>query len=178
MVQALAPKALERVGVPPVGCAFLPILYPLAVLFLVYCCSPCAMARRCAVNQCSLSQLLWELGQPGVLLFIHLLPQPFYLGYLGHWLGCCPVLPYPGQGSHQFGNLVPHFHGTLPRVGGHGSPSPYLIMGFFVLFFCLVSSNHQLRICGPGATVKVPYGISVVFADPMEEAVFEVLLDL
>ena len=38
---------------------------------------------------------------------------------LGHWPGCCP--PCPGQGSHQFGNLLPQFCGALPRVSGHSS---------------------------------------------------------
>ena len=88
------------------------------------------------------------------------------------------ALPCPGQGSHEFGNLVPQFCGTLLRVGGHGSPSPYFITGFLILTFCLVGGNHQLRIRGPGVTVEIPYGISDVFADSMEETVFEVFLDL
>ena len=51
MAPALTPKALERAGVPPVGCAFLSSFSPLAVLSLVsICCSPCANAGRCAVG--------------------------------------------------------------------------------------------------------------------------------
>ena len=57
MTPTLASKALERAGVPPVGGAFLSIFSLLAVLSLVsICCSPCAMAGRCAVDQGSLSQ--------------------------------------------------------------------------------------------------------------------------
>ena len=124
--------------------------------------------------------LLWELGQPGVLLSVCPLPWPLCLGLLGVLAGLlpCPALSCPGQGSHQSDNPMPQFCGTLPRDGGHGSPSPYFIMGFLVLTFCLAGSNHQLRIRGSGVTVEVPYGISDVFVDVMEETVFEVLLDL
>ena len=92
--------------------------------------------------------------------------------------GRAVALPYPDQGGHHFANLVSQFHGTLPGFSGHGSPSPYFIMDFLVLTFCFVGSNHQLRISGPGVTVEIPYGISDVFVDPIEETVFEVLLDL
>ena len=92
--------------------------------------------------------------------------------------GWAVALPCPSQGSHQFGNLVPQFCSTLPRVSGHGSPSPYFITDFLILTFCLVVGNHKLRIRGPRATVEIPYEMSDVFADPVEEMVLEVLLDL
>ena len=91
--------------------------------------------------------------------------------------GWAVALSCPGQGSQQFGNLVPQFCSALYGVCGHGSPSPYLIMGFLILTFCLVGDNHQLEIGGAGVTLEIPYGISDVFVDPMEEMVFEVLLD-
>ena len=43
---------------------------------------------------------------------------------------------------------------------------------------CLVGSSHQLGISGPGVAIEIPYGISNVLVDPMEEMIFEVLLDL
>ena len=51
-------------------------------------------------------------------------------------------------------------------------------MGFLVLTLCLESNNHQLGISGPGVTIEIPYEISNVFVDTMEEVIFEVLLDL
>ena len=51
-------------------------------------------------------------------------------------------------------------------------------MGFLILTLHLVGGNHQLGTSGPGVTIEIPYGISNVFADPMEEMIFEVLLDL
>ena len=51
MAPTLAPKALERAGVPSVGGAFLPIFRPIGVLSLVStCCGLCAMASRCATD--------------------------------------------------------------------------------------------------------------------------------
>ena len=61
------------------------------------------------------------------------------------------------QGGHQFGNLLPQSHSALYRFCGHGRPSPYLIMGFFILTLCLVSSNHQLGMSGPGVAIKISY---------------------
>ena len=78
--------------------------------------------------------LLWELGQPGVLLSVCPLPQPLCLGLFGALAG---LLPCPGQGGHQFGNLVPQVCGTLPGVGGHGSPSPYFSPDPLLLFSAL-----------------------------------------
>ena len=92
--------------------------------------------------------------------------------------GGAVALPCSGQGGHQFGNLVPTFHSTLYRVYGHGRPTPYLIMGFFILTLCHVGSNHQLGISGPRVAIETPYRISDVPADPMEVMIFEVLLDL
>ena len=71
--------------------------------------------------------------------------------------GGAVALSCSGQGGHQFGNLVPQFHSALYRVCGHSRPSPYLIMGFFILTLCLVGSNHQLGISGPGVAIEVPY---------------------
>ena len=83
------------------------------------------------------------------------------------------ALPCSGQGSHQFGNLVPQFHSTLYRVRGHSRPSPYLITGFFILTLCPAGSNHQLGISGPGVAIEVPYEISNVLEDPVEEMILE-----
>ena len=88
------------------------------------------------------------------------------------------ALSCSGQGSHQFANLVSKFHSAFHRVCGHSRPSPYLIMGFFNLTLCLVGSNHQLGISGPGAAIEVSYCIFNVLVDPMEEMIFEMLLDL
>ena len=118
--------------------------------------------------------LLWELEQPGVLLSVCPLPQPLCLGLFGVLAG---LLPCPAL-VRTASNLVTQFLGTLPRASGHGSPSPYFITSFLVLTFHLVGSNHQLRIGSSGVTVEIPYGISDVFADPMEETVLEVVLDL
>ena len=44
--------------------------------------------------------------------------------------------------------------------------------------FCLADSNHQMTIRGPMGAVEIPHGIANVLADPVEEMVSEVLLDL
>ena len=57
MAPALAPKALERVGVSPVGCTLMPSISFLAVLSLVSTyCSPCPTACRWAAVWGSLSK--------------------------------------------------------------------------------------------------------------------------
>ena len=141
MAPALAPKALERAGVHPVGCAFLPIFSPLAVLSLVSTyCSPHATASRCAVAKGSLSQTGPAIMGAGVARSapVHLSPPMASLPGVILGAGWAVAMYCPGQGGYQFGNLVPQFHGTLPRVCGHSSPSPYFIMGFLILTPCLV----------------------------------------
>ena len=126
MAQVLAPKALGRVGVFPVGCTFTPSISPLAVLPLVSTyCSPCPMACRCTLVWGSLSKTSLAVMGAGVArvpLSVCPLPWPLSLSgaILGTGWGCCPALPW--QGSHQFGNLLPQFCGALPRVSGHSSP--------------------------------------------------------
>ena len=67
MAAALAPKALERVWVSPVGCTFKSSVSPLAVLLLVSTyCSPCPMACRCVVVWGSLSKTGLAVMGPGV----------------------------------------------------------------------------------------------------------------
>ena len=135
MDPAQAPKALERAGVPPVGCAFLPIFTPLAVLSLV-----CTYGSPCAVASPRLVWPLWELGSQEY--FCPSVPPMASLSGAIWGTDWAVALSCPGQGGHQFGNLVPQFCDTLPRVSGHGSPSPYFIMGFLILAFCLTGSNH------------------------------------
>ena len=91
MAPALAPKALERVGVSPVG--LLPSVSPLIVLSLVstyY--SPCTMACRFPAVWGSLSRTSPAGGSQEY----PCLSVPFHglspWGYLGHWLGSCPAL--------------------------------------------------------------------------------------
>ena len=103
MAPALASKTLEGVGVPPVGCTFMPSISPLTALPLISTySSSCPMARECATFQGSQSRavsprqvcLLWELGWPGVPLSVHPLPWPLSLGMLGVLAGLlpCPTL--------------------------------------------------------------------------------------
>ena len=41
-----------------------------------------------------------------------------------------------------------------------------------------MGGNHQLQIRGPGGTVEISDGVSNMLEGPVEEVVFEVLLDL
>ena len=163
MAPTLVSKALERAGVPPVGSAFLPIFGPLGVLSLVStCCGPCAMASRCAADWGSLFQTSLAIMGAGAVRSAPVCPVPSHglsvWGYSGHWARA--VAPScPSQCSHQFSSLVPQFHSALCRVCGHSRPSPYFIMGFLILAFCLVGSNHQLGISSPGVAIEIPYGI-------------------
>ena len=101
-------------------------------------------------------------------------PMAFLSGVI--WgAGWAVALPCPGQGGHQFSNLMLKFCGTLHRVSGHCIPSPYFLSNLLVLTFCLAGSNHQLKIRGPGVAVEIPDGISDVLVNPMEETVFQVL---
>ena len=180
MAPTLACKALERAGVP-VGCAFLSIFSPLAILSLVSMhCSPHAMAGRCAADQGGLSQTSLAIMGPGVARSAPVCLAPPTASLPGAIWGACwaVALSCPGQGSHQFGSLVPQFCGTLCRISGHGSPSPYFIMSCLILTLCLVGGNHQLGISGPWFTIEIPYGIFDVFVNPMQELVFELPLDL
>ena len=131
MAPTLAPKALERAGVPPVGCPFLSIFSPLAVLSLVSIgCCPCVMTSRCAAGQGSLSQTSLAImgAGPARSAPVHLLHPTASLSGAIWGAGWAVALSHPGQGGHQFGNLLPHFHSALYRVCGHSRPSPYFIM--------------------------------------------------
>ena len=141
---ALAPKALERVGVSPADCTLIPSIIPLSVLSLVSTyCSPCTMACRCAAVQGGPSKTGLAIMGAGmarstpVCLF---LPWPFSGAIWG--IGCAVALPCPGQGGHQFGNLLPLFCGAFPRISGHSSLSPYLVPDLLILTFCLGGGNH------------------------------------
>ena len=102
-----------------------------------------------------LVQLVWELGVTRSTPCLSIISHGLSVwGYLGHWLGCCPALPWSGWPS--IGNLVPQICGTLPKVGGHGSPSPYLFPDFLILAFHLADSNHQLGIWSPRGAVEIP----------------------
>ena len=176
-----APKALERAGVSPDSGAFLLIFRPLGALSLVStCCGPCAMASRCAADQGSLSLTSLAIMGAGVARStpVHLSPPMASLSGAIWGTGEAVALSCSGQDGHQFGNLVSQLCSTLYRVCGHGRPSPYFITGFLILTFHLVGSNHQLGISGPGVAIEIPYGISNVLIDPMEEMIFEVLLNL
>ena len=98
MTPALTSKALERVGVPLVGCAFLRIISPLVVLSLVATyCSSCPAAGRCAVAQGRLSKTGLAIMGAGVAkstpVCLSLL-QPLCLGLFGALAGLlpCPAL--------------------------------------------------------------------------------------
>ena len=94
----LAPKALERVGVPPVGGAFLPIFRPLGVLvpslYLLW--SLCHGQQMCCGLRQSVPHQFSHYGSWGSqecscpFIPSHCLSV---WGYFGCWLGCCPVLP-------------------------------------------------------------------------------------
>ena len=86
-----------------------------------------------------LVQPLWDLGQPAVSLSVCPLPLPLSLGLFGALAG---LPPCPGQGGHQFCDLLPQFCGALSRVSGLNSPSPYLILDVLILTFHLECNNH------------------------------------
>ena len=111
MTLALTSKALERVGVPPIGSAFSPIVSPLVVLSLVATyCSSCPMAGRCAVAQRSWSKTSPAVMGAGVASSTPVClspPMASVWGYLGCWLGCCPALSWSGWPSiWQSGTLT------------------------------------------------------------------------
>ena len=94
MAPTLAPNALERTGVPSVGGTFLPILKlfcPWSLLVMVPVPWPTEVLQTGAVCPRPV-QPIWELGWPGVLLYIHPLPQPLCLELCGALAG---LLPYP-----------------------------------------------------------------------------------
>ena len=120
----------------PSHLALVPWLFcPWCLLIVVLVLWPVGVLQSRAICS-SLVQLLWELGHPGVPLSVCPFPQPLSGDIWG--TGWAATLPCPGQGSNQFGNLLPQFFGTLSRVFGHGSPSPYLVLDCLVLTFCLV----------------------------------------
>ena len=168
MTPTLAPKAPERAGIPPVGGAFLPIFRPLGALSLVSsCCGPCTTARRCTVDEGSLSQTSSAIMGARVARSapVHPSPPMASLSWTIWGAGWAVALPCP-SGS------------TLHRVCSHSRPSPYFITDFLILTLCLVGSNNQLGISDPRVAIEVPYGISDVLVDPVEEMIFEVLLDV
>ena len=135
MAPTLALKALERAGVPPVGCGFLSIFSPLAIMSLVStCCSPCSVADRCTAGWGSLSQTSLAIMGGGAARSAPVHPSPPMASLSGAiWgAGWAVALSCPCQGSHQFGNLVLQFCSALYRVCGYGRSSPYLIAGFLI----------------------------------------------
>ena len=145
MAPALASKALDRVWVPAVGCTFMSSISPLAVVSLVSTYgSPCPMASKCAVVCGNLSKTSPAIIGPGAARSTPVCPSP-PMASLSHavwgtdWAAALPCL---GWGSHQFGNLLHRSCGALPRVDGHGSPSPYFVPDLLILTFHLLGSNH------------------------------------
>ena len=138
------------------------------------------MAYRGTLNGSSLSQTSLAIIGVGVSRSVPFqLSSPMASLSRAIWgAGKAVALSCSDQGGHQFGNLVPQFHSALYMVYGHDRPSPYLIMGFFILILCLAGSNHELGISSPEVAIEVPYQISNVLADPMGEMIFEMLLDL
>ena len=63
-------------------------------------------------------QPLWELGKPQVFLSIH--PLPWHLSGDIWGTGKAVALSCSGQGSHQFGYLIPQLCSALYRFSGHG----------------------------------------------------------
>ena len=140
---ALAPKALERVGVSPVG--LMPSVSPLVVLSLNSThCSPCIVACRCAAVQGSLSKTGPAIMGTVAARITPICLSPPMTSFSGAiWgTGWATALPCPGQGGHQFGNLLPQFCGALPRVSAHSSPNPYRFLDLHILTFNLVGGNH------------------------------------
>ena len=180
MTLVLAPKALERVRVSPVGCAFLPIFGPLDVLSLVSTyCSPLSWLADVLWLMVVCPRpvwLLWELGQPGALLSVHPFPWPLCLGLFGVLAG---LLPCPALVRVAISLAIWCPKSVVPSPGSvvMAALALTLITGCLILTLCLAGGNHQLGISGPGVTIEIPYGISNMFVDPMEEMVFEVLLD-
>ena len=138
------------------------------------------MASRCAVDCGSLFQTSLAIMGAGATRCAPVLLFPPIASMSGAiWgTGWAVAMSCPSQGGHQFSNLLPPFCSALHRVCGHGRPNPYFITGFLILTLCLVGSNHQLGIGGPWVAIEIPYGISDMFVDPVEEMIFEVLLDL
>ena len=97
---------------------------------------------------------------------------------LGGLAGLLPALSCFGQSSHQCGNLLHLFCGSLPGVSGHRSPSSYFVPDLLIFAFCLLGSNHQLQIRSPRGAVEIPDEVSNMLADPVKVVVSEVLLDL
>ena len=153
----------------------LAIFGPLGILSLVLICGPCAMASRYAVGQVVCPRpvwQLWELGQPGVYLSVCPLPWPLFWALVG--LLPCPALV---RAAINLAIWFPN-SSSLYRLCSHGRPSTYLFRGFFIFTLCLVGSNHQLGISGPGIAINISYWISNMLADPMEGTIFEMLLHL
>ena len=147
MAPSLASKTLEGVRVPPVGCTFTPSISPLTALPLISTySSPCPMASRCAVVQGSLSKTGLALVGAGAASSTPVCTSLSMASLPGaawdtRWVA---ALPNFGQGSHQFGNLLPQFCSSLPRVRGHCSPSSYFAPHLLIFAFCLLGSNHYL----------------------------------
>ena len=130
MAPAQAPKALERVGVSPIGCTFIPRIS----LFIVL---PWFLLTVVTVLWSVGVLLVWgSLSKTGLAIMragvarstpVCLSPPLVTLPGAIWGTGWAATLPCPGQGGHQFGNLLPQFCGVLLRVSGHGSPSPYLV---------------------------------------------------
>ena len=119
---------------------------------------------------------LWELG--GQECSCLSVPPTASLSWSILGAGWAVALSCSGQGSHQLGYLVPQLCSALHVLCGHDRPGPYLVMAFFILTLYLVSSDHQLGICGPRVAIEISYWISNMLADPMEEKIFAMLLHL
>ena len=143
MAPALTSKTLEKVGVPPVGCTFVPSISPVTALPLISTYgNPCPMASRCVVVWGSprLVWLLWELWQLGITLSAHPLLWPLSLALLGAQAG---LLPYPAlvRAAISLAILLPLFCSSLSRLSGHCSPGSYFVPDLIIFAFCLLEAT-------------------------------------
>ena len=145
MAPALASKTLEIVGVPPVGCTFMPNISPMTALPLISSYgNPCTMASRCAVVWGSLSKNGLAVVGAGPTWSTPVCMSPSTASLPGAASGTSWVaaLPCFAQGNHQFGNLLLHFCGSFPWVGGHCNFISYLVPDLLIFTFHLSGSNH------------------------------------
>ena len=181
MAPTLGSKALERAGVHPVGCAFLSIFSPLAILSLVStCCSPHAVSSRCAVDWGDLSQTSLAVMGAGAARSALVHPSPPIASLLGLFGALAGLLSCPALVRMAINLAIWCPNSIVPSTGSVVMADLALTLSWATLFSLstLWCGYDQLGISCPGVTIEIPNGISNMFADPVEETIFEVLLDL
>ena len=175
-LKPLLGRALERIWVPPIGCALPPCTSPLVTLSITFISgapAPHPVGKLWDGVVCpGLLLLLWEFGWFGVLLPLH----P-HLQSLSQELFCilegllsCPALV---RAAMSLEICCPNY--AVPSPESVATVALALSLSQ-ISSLSLVGHNHQVWVGGSWSVIQVPDRVAYVLTDSMKEVALEVLV--